>query len=137
MSSFQGIWVPVVTPFHNGAIDFIGLRRLVCHLLEQGVAGIMVCTTTGEAAALSRREQLAMLRLQFGNGLFEPPEIGRPGGQFGGPPFHLLAMQPGLELRLDAQAVLDRSFKGKVFRRFRLPALRRSGCEAKGGGRRI
>ncbi|NVZ37115.1 4-hydroxy-tetrahydrodipicolinate synthase [Pseudomonas sp. 21615526] len=61
MSSFQGIWVPVVTPFHNGVIDFIGLRRLVCHLLEQGVAGIMVCTTTGEAAALSRREQLAML----------------------------------------------------------------------------
>ena len=61
MSSFQGIWVPVVTPFHNGVIDFIGLRRLVCHLLEQGAAGIMVCTTTGEAAALSRREQLAML----------------------------------------------------------------------------
>ena len=29
MSSFQGIWVPVVTPFHDGAIDFIGLRRLI------------------------------------------------------------------------------------------------------------
>ncbi|KAF1029804.1 MAG: 4-hydroxy-tetrahydrodipicolinate synthase [Pseudomonas sp.] len=61
MSSFQGIWVPVVTPFHNGAIDFIGLRRLVCHLLEQGVAGIMVCTTTGEAASLLKHEQLAVL----------------------------------------------------------------------------
>ncbi|AUG08213.1 4-hydroxy-tetrahydrodipicolinate synthase [Pseudomonas sp. S09G 359] len=61
MSSFQGIWVPVVTPFHDGAIDFIALRRLVSHLLEQHVAGIMVCTTTGEAAALSREEQLAVL----------------------------------------------------------------------------
>ena len=61
MSAFQGIWVPVVTPFHDGAIDFIGLRRLVEHLLEQHVAGIMVCTTTGEAAALSRQEQLAVL----------------------------------------------------------------------------
>lgn len=61
MSSFQGIWVPVVTPFHDGAIDFIGLRRLVSHLLEKHVAGIMVCTTTGEAAALSRQEQLAVL----------------------------------------------------------------------------
>ncbi|AKS09813.1 4-hydroxy-tetrahydrodipicolinate synthase [Pseudomonas trivialis] len=61
MSSFQGIWVPVVTPFHDGAIDFIGLRRLVSHLLEKHVAGIMVCTTTGEAAALSRKEQLAVL----------------------------------------------------------------------------
>ena len=61
MSSFQGIWVPVVTPFHDGAIDFIGLRRLVSHLLEKHVAGIMVCTTTGEAASLSRLEQLAVL----------------------------------------------------------------------------
>lgn len=61
MSSFQGIWVPVVPPFHDGAIDFIALRRLVSHLLEQHVAGIMVCTTTGEAAALSREEQLAVL----------------------------------------------------------------------------
>ena len=61
MSSFQGIWVPVVTPFHDGAIDFIGLHRLVNHLLEQHVAGIMVCTTTGEAASLSRAEQLAVL----------------------------------------------------------------------------
>jgi 4-hydroxy-tetrahydrodipicolinate synthase len=51
----------VVTPFHDGAIDFIALRRLVSHLLEQHVAGIMVCTTTGEAAALSREEQLAVL----------------------------------------------------------------------------
>ena len=61
MSAFQGIWVPVVTPFHDGAIDFIGLRRLVSHLLEKHVAGIMVCTTTGEAASLSRLEQLAVL----------------------------------------------------------------------------
>ena len=61
MSAFQGIWVPVVTPFNDGAIDFIGLHRLVSHLLEKHVAGIMVCTTTGEAASLSRQEQLAVL----------------------------------------------------------------------------
>jgi 4-hydroxy-tetrahydrodipicolinate synthase len=61
MSSFQGIWVPVVTPFHDGAIDFNGLRRLVSHLLDQAVAGIMVCTTTGEGASLNRQEQLAVL----------------------------------------------------------------------------
>ena len=61
MSSFQGIWVPVVTPFQDGAIDFVGLHRLVSHLLDKHVAGIMVCTTTGEAASLSRQEQLAVL----------------------------------------------------------------------------
>ncbi|MBV4466890.1 4-hydroxy-tetrahydrodipicolinate synthase [Pseudomonas sp. F-14 TE3623] len=61
MSSFQGIWVPIVTPFHHGAIDFDGLRRLVSHLLEKGVDGIVVCGTTGEAAALGKHEQLAVL----------------------------------------------------------------------------
>ncbi|MGY2202655.1 4-hydroxy-tetrahydrodipicolinate synthase [Pseudomonas gingeri] len=61
MSSFQGIWVPIVTPFINQAIDFVGLRRLVGHLLESGVDGIVVCGTTGEAAALGKHEQLAVL----------------------------------------------------------------------------
>ncbi len=61
MSAFQGIWVPVVTPFQDGAIDYVGLRRLIEHLLANHVAGIMACTTTGEASALSRAEQLAVL----------------------------------------------------------------------------
>ena len=61
MSSFQGIWVPLVTPFHNSAIDFVGLQRLVSHLLEGGIDGIVVCGTTAEAAALSKHEQLAVL----------------------------------------------------------------------------
>ena len=61
MSSFQGIWVPLVTPFQHGAIDFVGLRRLVNHLLDKGVDGLVVCGTTAEAAALSKHEQLAVL----------------------------------------------------------------------------
>ncbi len=61
MSSFQGIWVPLVTPFHNGAIDFVALRRLVGHLLEKGVDGLIVCGTTGEPAAMGKQEQLAVL----------------------------------------------------------------------------
>ncbi|MBC2658987.1 4-hydroxy-tetrahydrodipicolinate synthase [Pseudomonas sp. MSSRFD41] len=61
MSSFQGIWVPIVTPFRHGAIDFAALRRLAAHLLESGVAGLVACGTTGEAAALDKAEQLAVL----------------------------------------------------------------------------
>jgi 4-hydroxy-tetrahydrodipicolinate synthase len=61
MSAFQGIWAPLVTPFHNGAIDFVGLRRLVSHLLEKGVDGLVVCGTTGEPAAMGKHEQLAVL----------------------------------------------------------------------------
>ncbi|WP_296271682.1 4-hydroxy-tetrahydrodipicolinate synthase [Pseudomonas sp. UBA6323] len=61
MSAFQGIWVALVTPFHNGEIDFASLDRLTAKLLKDGVAGFVVCGTTGEAAALSQAEQLAVL----------------------------------------------------------------------------
>ncbi|QNH07940.1 4-hydroxy-tetrahydrodipicolinate synthase [Pseudomonas sp. B11D7D] len=61
MSNFQGIWVALVTPFRNGEIDFASLDRLLSKLLEDGVAGFVVCGTTGEAAALSHSEQLAVL----------------------------------------------------------------------------
>ncbi|VEE16888.1 4-hydroxy-tetrahydrodipicolinate synthase [Ectopseudomonas mendocina] len=61
MSAFQGIWVALVTPFYNGEIDFASLDRLTAKLLEDGVAGFVVCGTTGEAAALSQNEQLAVL----------------------------------------------------------------------------
>lgn len=61
MSSYQGIWVALVTPLRNGEIDFTSLDRLLGKLLEDGVAGFVVCGTTGEAAALSQSEQLAVL----------------------------------------------------------------------------
>lgn len=61
MPVFSGIWVALVTPFADGAIDFPALRRLSAYLLEAGVAGLVVCGSTGEAAALSKREQLAVL----------------------------------------------------------------------------
>ncbi|QRY77175.1 4-hydroxy-tetrahydrodipicolinate synthase [Pseudomonas sp. PDNC002] len=61
MSSFRGIWVALATPFRSGEIDFAALQGLVSKLLEDGVAGFVVCGTTGEAAALSHDEQLAVL----------------------------------------------------------------------------
>lgn len=61
MSSFNGIWVALATPFRNGEVDFASLDRLVQRLLADGAAGLVVCGTTGEAAALSQEEQLAVL----------------------------------------------------------------------------
>jgi 4-hydroxy-tetrahydrodipicolinate synthase len=58
---FSGLWVPLVTPFRDGRIDEAALRRLVCHLGEQGVRGFVVCGSTGEAASLGHAEQLAVL----------------------------------------------------------------------------
>lgn len=61
MSSFSGIWVPLVTPFHQGEIDFPALQALSTHLLKQGIDGVVVCGTTGEAPTLSKAEQLQVL----------------------------------------------------------------------------
>ena len=62
MQDFAGIWVPLVTPFSHGAVDHDGLRRLVVHLADARVAGLVVCGSTGEAATLADDEQLAVLR---------------------------------------------------------------------------
>jgi len=61
MSSFSGIWVPLVTPFHEGEIDFTALKSLCTRLLKRGVDGVVVCGTTGEAPMLTKEEQLQVL----------------------------------------------------------------------------
>lgn len=61
MTGFTGIWVPLVTPFHNGEIDFPALQAMARRLIDAGISGLGVCATTGEAAALSEQEQLAVL----------------------------------------------------------------------------
>ena len=38
---FDGIWIPVVTPFDQGRVDVPALTRLVKHLAAQGVAGFV------------------------------------------------------------------------------------------------
>ncbi|MEG3135729.1 4-hydroxy-tetrahydrodipicolinate synthase [Rouxiella sp. T17] len=61
MSTFSGIWVPLVTPFNQGNIDFSALTALCHYVMEQGVDGVVVCGTTGEAPMLSDEEQLQVL----------------------------------------------------------------------------
>lgn len=68
---FTGLWIPLVTPFHHGAVDQPALTRLVKYLASQGVRGFVACGSTGEAAALDKSEQLAVLEtvLQASAGL--------------------------------------------------------------------
>jgi 4-hydroxy-tetrahydrodipicolinate synthase len=61
MTQFTGIWVPLVTPFQRGELDLSALKKLALGLADAGVAGLVVCGSTGEAAALDEDEQLAVL----------------------------------------------------------------------------
>ncbi|MFJ2991411.1 4-hydroxy-tetrahydrodipicolinate synthase [Pandoraea sp. NPDC087047] len=63
-SAFRGIWLPLITPFSREGshtpVDHAALRRLVAHYRHSGIAGFVICGTTGEAAALDDAEQLAV-----------------------------------------------------------------------------
>lgn len=61
MSIFSGIWVPVITPFADGAVDHAALRRLIRLYADAGVAGLVALGTTGEPSALEAVEQAAVL----------------------------------------------------------------------------
>lgn len=61
MIRFEGIWVPMVTPFRQGRVDYDAAAALADHLVSRGIAGLVVCGTTGEPATQSREEQEALL----------------------------------------------------------------------------
>lgn len=58
---FSGLWIPLVTPFRDGAVDHAAMTRLVRHFAAQGVAGFVPCGSTGEAAMLEPDEHEAAL----------------------------------------------------------------------------
>ncbi|HYP69893.1 MAG TPA: 4-hydroxy-tetrahydrodipicolinate synthase [Variovorax sp.] len=56
-----GLWIPLVTPFRGGKVDHAALGSLTRRLATTGIAGFVVCGSTGEAAALDEDEQLSVL----------------------------------------------------------------------------
>lgn len=59
----QGIWLPLVTPFRDGAPDEISLRRLLRHYAEQPIDGLILAATTGEGLTLDADETRRLVEL--------------------------------------------------------------------------
>ena len=78
-TDFSGLWIPLVTPFRKGQVDAAAARALVRHLAGTGIAGFVVCGSTGEAAALDEAEQLALLDLVLENAAGLPVVMGLSG----------------------------------------------------------
>lgn len=58
----QGLYIPVVTPFAaDGAVNLAALATLAQTFVDAGVAGLVVCGTTGEYYALDDAEREAVL----------------------------------------------------------------------------
>ncbi|CAB3651868.1 4-hydroxy-tetrahydrodipicolinate synthase [Paraburkholderia phenoliruptrix] len=90
MSIFSGIWIPLITPFADGAVDHAALRALVRRYADAGVAGIVALGTTGEPAALDDAEQDAVIAT-----ILEAARAGRGGTSEPSAPLPVVAGVPG------------------------------------------
>lgn len=64
----KGTFTALVTPFKaakgnnkGGDVDFNALQKLIEFQVDNGVDGIVVCGTTGEAATLTEKEKIAII----------------------------------------------------------------------------
>ena len=80
---FQGLWIPLVTPFKDGVVDHPALATLTKTLATQGIAGFVACGSTGEAAALDQAEQQAVLETVLGAAQGLPVVMGLSGYHLG------------------------------------------------------
>ena len=52
-TSLRGLWLPLITPFRDGALDEASLRRLVRHYVALSIDGLVLAATTGESLTLT------------------------------------------------------------------------------------
>ncbi|MEV5593654.1 4-hydroxy-tetrahydrodipicolinate synthase [Streptomyces sp. NPDC052496] len=57
----DGIYLPLVTPFHDGEVDYASIARLLDRYRGSGIAGIVLLGTTGESPVLSPDESAAVV----------------------------------------------------------------------------
>ncbi|KAF0105931.1 MAG: dihydrodipicolinate synthase [Rhodospirillaceae bacterium] len=60
-TKISGLWLPLITPFKDGAVDFASYDGLVNHYIAKGVDGLLPLGTTGESPALDDDEIAAVI----------------------------------------------------------------------------
>jgi 4-hydroxy-tetrahydrodipicolinate synthase len=56
MVTFSGVWLPIITPFVDGEIDYVGYEKLIEHYVHADVSGIIPLGTTGESPTIDEVE---------------------------------------------------------------------------------
>ncbi len=63
MERLQGTWTALITPFNEDkSVDFDALGRLIEFQIENGISGLLLMGTTGEAPAMSKDEREQVIR---------------------------------------------------------------------------
>lgn len=52
----SGLWLPLITPFKDGALDEASFGNLVNHYVKRKLGGLVLAATTGEGMTLNDRE---------------------------------------------------------------------------------
>jgi len=55
------LWLPLITPFKDGAVDYASYERLVAHYVALGVDALFPLGTTGESPTLDERESETLI----------------------------------------------------------------------------
>ncbi len=64
---FRGTFTALVTPFREGAIDFVALQNLIESQIAAGIDGVIAVGTTGESPTLTHDEREEVIRFTIQN----------------------------------------------------------------------
>ena len=70
------LWLPLITPFKDGAVDFASYDRLVAHYVAQGVDALFPLGTTGEQPTLDESEIEALIEHTLAGARGVPVHVG-------------------------------------------------------------
>lgn len=62
MTSLNGVFTALVTPFSNGHVDYAQFKSLVNRQLQAGIHGLVPCGTTGETPTLTHDEWRTLIK---------------------------------------------------------------------------
>ena len=62
----EGLWLPLITPFRDGALDEASLRRMARHYMKEPVDGLILAATTGEGLTLDEDETVRLVDVVAG-----------------------------------------------------------------------
>lgn len=58
-----GLWLPLITPFQDGALDEASLRRMLLHYAAEPIDGLILAATTGEGMTLDGDERARLIAI--------------------------------------------------------------------------
>ena len=59
--NLKGVYLPIVTPFQNGQIDYQSYDNLIHHYISKGINGLIPLGTTGESPVIQETEFLKIV----------------------------------------------------------------------------